>query len=58
MSNLKKKDGFLVSLRYSAVSGHGRVALFLNLCAVSDVKLVSFLWLLCHGIQVGLLLNV
>jgi len=42
MSNLKKKDGLLVSQNYSAVSGHGRVALFLNLCAVSDVKSVCF----------------
>jgi len=37
MANLKK-DGLLASHMHSAVSGHGRVVLFLNLCAVSDVQ--------------------
>ena len=41
MSNLKK-DGLCASHNYSAVSGHGRVVLFLNLCAVSDVQSVWF----------------
>jgi hypothetical protein len=33
-----KRDGLLVSHRHCAVFGHGRVALFLNLCAVPDVQ--------------------
>jgi hypothetical protein len=37
-----KKDGLLVSHKHFAVSGHGRVVLFLHLCAVPDVQSVCF----------------
>lgn len=57
MANLKK-DGLLASHMHSAVSGHGRVVLFLNLCAVSDVQSSVFSGCCVTVYKVGLLLNV
>ena len=52
MSNLKK-DGLLVSHKHSAVSGRGRVALFLNLCAVPDVQSVCFFFVVVVSLYTG-----